>query len=477
MTTHLITLSGEQQELADETIDEIRSVFRGVVLTAQDADYDEVRMVQNAMFDRRPGLILRCSGVADVVDAIEFGRQRDLLMSVRGGGHSIAGTCTADDAMMIDLSAMRGVWVDAERRRVRVAGGCVWGDVDRETQLHGLAVPGGVVSTTGVAGLTLGGGIGWLHRKYGLACDALRSAEIVTPEGELLRVSETEHEELFWALRGGGGNFGVVVSFEFEAYPVGPMVWDATVMYAIEDAGEVMPQWRDWTTTVPDEITTRALYWTMPDSPLLPPEVRGRDVLIAAALYAGDADEGRDACAEIGRFATPIIDISETVPYRMAQSSFDPFFPKGGLESYWKSVYLDRIDDDAIAMIDRIGTDRPHPMTLIHVPLLGGAMGRVDAAETAFGDRSADYMLSIDGNWLDPADDEGNVEWVRSAHRAAVDLNSASGTYLNFGGDPDLNDYDREQAWGRNLARLRSVKRTYDPQNRFRLNANIPPEE
>jgi FAD/FMN-containing dehydrogenase len=477
MSTHVVTLAGERAALSDETVEEIRAIFRGVVLTPGDLDYDDARVVQNGMFDRRPGLIVRCTGIADVVDAVRFARERDLLVAVRGGGHSIAGTCTADDCLMIDLSAMRGVWVDPEHRRVRVGGGATWGDVDRETQLHALAVPGGVVSTTGVGGLTLGGGIGWIHRKHGLACDALRAADVVTPDGTLIRASESEHEDLFWALRGGGGNFGVVVGFEFEAYPLGPIVWDSTVMYAADDAGDVLPQWRDWAEAQPDEVTTRCVFWSMPAAPVLPPAVHDRDVYVVAALYAGDPEDGRKACADLAAFGTPLADLSDAVPYRMAQAAFDPFFPKGQLQSYWKSVYLDRLDQAAVDLSLRRGLDRPHPLTMIHLPLLGGAMARVDASATAFGDRSAQWMFSIDGNWTDPADNDANIGWVRDAYDEAVDLPSATGTYLNFGGDRDIDDSDRERAWGRNLARLREVKRTYDPENRFRLNANIPPAE
>jgi FAD/FMN-containing dehydrogenase len=378
---------------------------------------------------------------------------------------------------MIDLSAMRSVWVDPEQRRVRVAGGPTWGDVDREAQLHGLAVPGGVVSTTGVAGLTLGGGIGWLHRKYGLACDALRAAEVVTARGDIVRCSASENEDLFWALRGGGGNFGVVVSFEFEAYPLGPVVWNGMVVYPVDAAAEVLPRWRDWTSTVSDEVTSRAIMWSLPAAPEFPPAVHNRDVLITAALYAGDPDEGQRACRALAEFSEPLADMSQALLFRTAQSSLDPLFPKGGLQSYWKSVYLDQFDEEAVAFVSRVGQERPHPRTMVHVPLLGGAMSRVGATETAFGDRSAGYMLSLDGNWLDKADDDANIRWVRGAYDTAVTLRAASGTYLNFGGDADLDDADRARAWGRNVERLRRIKRSYDPENRFRLNPNIPPAE
>jgi len=477
MSAQVLTLGGERQRLSDETVEEIRAIFRGQVLTSDDVGYDEVRVIQNAMLDRRPGLIIRCSGTADVVDALKLAAARDLLVAIRGGGHSIAGTSTADDGLMIDLSAMRGVWVDPEQRRVRVAGGATWGDVDRETQLHGLAVPGGVVSTTGVAGLTLGGGIGWLHRKYGLACDALRAAEVVTARGEIVRCSESERADLFWALRGGGGNFGVVVSFEFEAYPLGPVVWNGMVVYPIDAAAEVLPRWRDWTSTVPDEVTSRAMCWSLPAVPAFPPVVHNRDVLITAALYAGDPNEGRQVCRELAELGSSLADMGEAVSYRTAQSALDPLFPKGELQSYWKSVYLDRLDEDAIAFMVHVGQDRPHPKTLVHAPLLGGAMSRVGATETAFGDRSARYILSMDGNWLDPADNDANIRWVREAYGGAIALPAASGTYLNFGGDADLDDADRVRAWGRNVERLRQIKRTYDPENRFRLNPNIPPAE
>lgn len=476
MSAQVLTLGGERRTLSDSTIEEIRSIFRGQILTSDDAGYDEVRVIQNAMLDRRPGLIIRCTGTADVTDAVRLARQRDLLVAVRGGGHSIAGTSTADDSLMIDLSEMRGVSVDPQRRRVRVAGGATWGDVDRETQLHGLAVPGGVVSTTGVAGLTLGGGIGWLHRRYGLACDALRAAEVVTPGGDVLRCDASEHEDLFWALRGGGGNFGVVASFEFEAHPVGPTVWYGMVVYPIEDAADVLPRWRDWASTVPDEVTSRAILWSLPADEAFPPAVRDRDVLITAALYAGNPDDGRRVCGPLAELGRPLADLSQAMAFRAVQTLLDPFFPKGGLQSYWKSVYLDRFENDAIAFVSRVSQDRPHPMTMVHLPLLGGAMARVGATDTAFSNRSAAYMLSLDGNWTDPPDDEANIRWVRSAYDEAATLPAASGTYLNFGGDADLDDSDRDRAWGHNLARLRQVKHAYDPENRLRLNPNIPPD-
>ncbi|MEV0134446.1 FAD-binding oxidoreductase [Dactylosporangium sp. NPDC050688] len=475
MTMTLRTRDGGRTAVADERIDELRTAFQGPLITPDDPGYDESRAVHNGMFDRHPGLIARCSGAADVIDAVGLARERDLLVAVRGGGHGIAGHCACDEAMMIDLSAMRGVWVNPAERLVRVQAGATWGDVDRETQMFGLAVPGGVVSTTGVAGLTLGGGLGWLHRKYGLTCDNLAAVEIVTADGALLRASETEHEELFWALRGGGGNFGVVTAFEFHAHPVGPVVMYGAAMYAAADAEEILPAWRDWTAGLPDEVTSRAMFWSMPATPLLPQEVQNRDVFITAAVYAGPPEDATTILGPVGRFGTPLADLSGPRPFRDVQRLLDWMFPKGQLRSYWKSVTVRELGDDVLGVVLRRGLDRPHPTTLVHVPQMGGAVQRVGANDTAFGDRSAQYIVSIDGNWTDAADTEANMRWVRDAFDEVNALPSASGTYLNFSSDLDLDSAGRQTAFAGNLDRLARVKRDFDPDNCFRLNNNIRP--
>jgi FAD/FMN-containing dehydrogenase len=471
----LSTLDDGQETVTDAQLDDLRMVFHGPLITPGDPGYDEIRVVQNGMFDRRPGLIVRCSGVADVIDAVNLARERNLLATVRGGGHAIAGHSIFDGALMIDLSAMRGVWVNPAERTVRVAGGATWGDVDRETQIFGLAVPGGIISTTGVAGLTLGGGIGWLHRKYGLSCDNLTAAEVVTADGDLIRATETEHEELFWALRGGGGNFGIVTAFEFAAHPVGPIVAQSAAMYAASDAEAILPAWRDWTTSLPDEVTSRAMFWSMPETPALPPEVHNQDVFIIAAVYAGPPDDGAQALRPVGAFGTPLADLSGPLSFRAVQSQLDAFFPKGKLLSYWKSAYAHEFGDDLIEVLLRRGLERPHPLTLVHVPQLGGMVRAVGADATAFGDRSAEYIVSIDGSWTDPADNEANMAWVRSAFNEVSALPAVSGTYLNFSGDPHLDSPSTRAAFGGNLDRLAQIKRDYDPDNRFRLNNNIPP--
>jgi FAD/FMN-containing dehydrogenase len=472
MALRIETLSGGTTTLPEEQVEELRMMtFRGPLIGPGDDSYDEARVVQNAMHDRRPGLIIRCSGTADVIDAVNLAREHQLLTAVRGGGHSIGGLCTCDDGVMIDLSAMRGVWVDPDRRVVRVQGGCTWGDVDREAQAFGLAVPGGIVSTTGVAGLTLGGGIGWLHRKWGLACDNLLAAEIVTADGQLLRASGSQNEDLFWALRGGGGNFGVVTAFEFAAHELGPIVMAAAPIYGVDAADDVMRAWRAWTETLPDEVTTRSVFWSMPEDPSLPPAVHNQEVLILGALYAGSADEGETVLQPIREFATPLADLSEQMPYRMFQAAFDPFFPKGEIASYWKSTYLPALNDDAVDLVVKRARSRLSPLTLVHVPLMGGATSRLGATETAFGDRSAPYMLSVDGNWVEPDHAQAEIAWVRETIDEAQRF--SSGTYLNFGGDEPDASAAVEAAFGENLPRLREIKQKYDPQNLFRLNNNI----
>ncbi len=467
------TLSGETTTVDDKKLEELQMTFHGPLVTQGEDGYDEARAIHNGLIDRRPALIMRCSGTADVIDAVDLAREYGLLTAVRGGGHSVAGHSVCDRGLLIDLSGMRGVWVDPASRVVRVQGGATWGDVDRETQAFGLAVPGGVVSSTGVAGLTLGGGIGWLHRKYGLSCDNLRAVEIVTADGKLLRASESENEDLFWGLRGGGGNFGVVTSFEFTAHPVGPIVMCAVPMYA-DDLDGVFRAWCDWAGTVPDEVTTRAMFWTVPEDPHMPPQAHGRQVLIAGAVYAGPPEEGEGILRPARNLGTPLVDLSGPMPYRMLQSAFDFFFTKGTLASYWKSLFLRELTGRTADLIVECGLARTTPQSMIHVPLLGGAVSRVGPRDTAFGDRDACGMLSVDGNWVDQ-DAAAHIAWVRHVIGQAEEL-STGGTYLNFDGDEPARAPELvPAAFGENLQRLTDLKRRYDPRNLFRLNANIPP--
>ena len=342
-------------------IEDLAGKVQGELIGPGDPDYDEARRVWNGMIDRRPAVIARCRGVADVVACVRFAADHDLLLAVRGGGHNVAGFGTCDGGLVIDLSAMRGVRVDPVRRTVRAEGGATWGDLDRETQLFGLAAPGGIVSKTGIAGLTLGGGQGWLRRTHGMSCDNLISADVVTADGRLLVASETENADLFWALRGGGGNFGVVTSFEYRLHPVGPMVAFAGPVYPLEQTAQVMAGFRDFVADAPDEINASATWWSIPAVPGFPEEIHGREVLILAAVYAGPPEEGEARLMPLRQLAEPILDLSATLPFTALQQLFDPFFPRGELRHYWKSLYLaglgSEVVDEIVAWIQR----RPSP--------------------------------------------------------------------------------------------------------------------
>ena len=391
-------------------------------------------MVENLAINRRPGLIIRCSGKADVIDGVNLAREHGLLLAVRAGGHHVAGHGTVDGGLVLDLRDMNGVWVDPANQTVRVQGGATWGQVDREAQIFGLAVPGGVVSTTGVGGLTLGGGIGWLHRKWGLACDNLLSAQVVLASGELVTASDDDNPDLFWAIRGGGGNFGVVVDFTFRAHEVGPEVALAAVFHDAASGAELMPQWRDLALRAGDEVTTRALYWSLPASDALPPPVQGKDVFIIAALYAGDKQQGQGIIDEFRNLGSPLFDMTDHIPtYRAFQSGFDALLTN--LHSYWKSMYLDELTDDALAFIHERAMARPDPSVLIHVPIMGGATAPWVPTKRRSATAVRPFMLSIDGGTYDPAKFDEVRDWVRGSIEAARRLDGAGGAYLNFSGD------------------------------------------
>ncbi len=475
MAAEIATRDGGTTTLDAGVLGEFAMSFHGDILTPGDLGYDEARVTYNAMVDRRPAMILRCTGAADVVDAVNLVREHGLLASVRGGGHSVAGLSVHDEAVMIDLSRMRGVHVDPGRRRARAQAGAELGDVDRETQLHGLATPAGVISTTGAAGLTLGGGIGWLRRKYGLTCDNLVSVEIVTADGQLRVADENQHPDLFWAVRGGGGNFGIVTSFEYRLHPVGPLVYAALPMYPAEDAAHVLRGWREFVADVPDEITSAAIVITMPPDPSLPEPLHGRAVVVTGGLYAGPADDGEQALKPLRELGTPLADLSSVMPYRALQSSFDPFFPKGQWRSYWKSTYLADLPDDAIDLVAERALQRPGPFTVFNLQHLGGVMGRIAPHETAFAQRNAPFLLSVDGTWADAADDETAIAFVRRLWDDLQPFGTGGTAYLEMLGAVDDSDPLVRATHGDNLARLAEAKATYDPDNVFRLNRNIAP--
>jgi FAD/FMN-containing dehydrogenase len=457
--------------LDEPTIQAFTMTMRGPVLGPDDPDYDTTRAIQNGLIDRRPGLIARCTGAADVIAAVNFAREHDLLVAVRGGGHNVAGNAVCDDGLMIDLSPMRGVHVDAKAQTVRAQGGALWGDVDRETQVFGLATPGGAVSTTGVAGLTLHGGFGHLRRKYGLCLDNLLSVDIVTADGQLRVASETENADLFWAVRGAGSNFGVVTSFEFRLHPVGPILMLCAPMYAQADAPYVLRVWRDFMEKAPEDISSIAIFWNVPAG--FPDEIAGKPVVIPAAIYAGSAEEGARVLQPLRELATPIADLSGQIPYTAIQTAFDPFWPKG-LLTYFKALYVDGLSDDLIDELCRIDAGRPSPMSPLAIWHHGGALQHVSAEATAFGRRDAPYLVSFDSAWTDPQETEPNITWAREGW-AAMHRHSSGGVYLNFPGFGEEKEDLLRAAYGPNYERLRTLKAKYDPTNRFRMNFNIPP--
>ena len=446
---------------------------RGAVLRPGDQGYDDARAIWNGLIDRRPALIVQCSGAADVVDAVNFARENGLLLSVKGGGHNVAGNAVNDDGLVIDLSLMRGVHVDPATRTMRAQGGATWGDADRETQLYGLAVPGGVVSTTGIAGLTLHGGVGHLRRKHGLSLDNLLSVDIVTADGRLRRASATENEDLFWAVRGAGSNFGVVTSFEFQAHPVGPTVMVGAVFYALEDARSVLTAWRDYMDAAPEELSTVAIFWSVPPGEPFPPEHHGKAVLIVAGAYAGSLEDGEPIVQPLRELARPLIDLSGPWPWVGLQSGFDALFPKGALY-YWKARSLADLPEGVIDEVADFAARRPTPLTDIVVWHHGGAMSRVGDTETAYAGRDALFHVNGEVSWTDPAQSDEAIAWGREFWDA-MGRHSTGGVYLNFPGLGEEKEALVRAGYGANYERLAELKAKYDPTNLFRMNLNITP--
>jgi FAD/FMN-containing dehydrogenase len=457
--------------LGEATVQELRDALHGEVITPADDGYLEACKIWNGMHDgRRPGLIARCSGTADVMAAVGFARSNDLELAVRGGGHSIAGFSTNDGGMVIDLSAMRDVRVDPARRRAYAGGGALWADVDHETQAHGLATTGGLVSTTGVAGFTLGGGIGWLMRKYGLACDNLVGADVVTADGQLVHASESENADLLWGLRGGGGNFGIVTQFELELHPVGPVVYAGLIFYPGEKAAELLRRFRDWSADAPDDVTALVNLTAAPPLPVIPEEWHGKKVAVLVAVSTGPIEEGEGLVQELRAIGEPIADLIHPMPYLMIQGLLDPLWPKG-IQAYFKATNLARLDDELIDSFCKLHLDTPGPQCEIHVHQMGGAVARIGEAETAFSERSMPFLLNVVTGWQDEDATDDHVAWARSVVEAASP-SSTGRAYVNFFGDTDV----ARSAYGEDTyARLAALKDEYDPTNLFRLNQNIEP--
>ena len=458
----------------DEAVPELGGQLRGRLVEPDDTNYDEVRAVWNGMVDKRPRLIVQCVGVADVRAAVAFGREHDLPIAVRGGGHNVAGDAVCDGGLVVDLSLMRGVRVDASSGTVRAEGGVTIGDLDRETQVFGLAVPMGVVTETGIAGLTLGGGFGWMRRKHGLSCDALRSADVVTADGRLVAASATQHADLLWALKGAGGNFGVVTSLEYQAVPVGPDVFFAFVVHAGTDAREALTAYRSWAATAPEEVSSFAILWHAPELDEIPAEHHGLPIVVHLAMHCGSPAEGEAALQPLRDLGQPIADLSGTMPYLDVQRFFDEDYPAHTMRYYWKSRYLGELPDEAIDRMVALNEATPSHHSTIDVWQLGGALARVGAQQSALGDRSAAFLIGIESNWEDPGDDTAAVQWGREVY-AALEPFATAAEYLNFPGTNETPERSVRGTFGANLERLVAVKRRYDPDNVFRINANIDP--
>ncbi len=437
--------------------------MRGPVLDRTHPDYDAARRVWNGLIDRHPAVIARCADTADVVEAVEVARRFRPVVSIRGGGHQVAGGAVCDDGLVIDLSTMRGVHVDPVARTARVEAGARWADVDRATQQFGLVTPGGEVSQTGVAGFTLGGGMGRIMRAHGLACDNVRSLEIVTADGVVRTASRTEHTDLFWAACGGGRGLGVVTSFEFDLYPLGPQVATAQVFYPYEQARQVLRGWRDLTLDAPVTVAPEIVLWSVPPDPAIPSELHGQKVVIVAAVYAGDPAHGSAALAPLRQLGDPLMDVSGTVPYVAVQSALDPAFPDGG-RYFFKSHFLDGLDDDAIDAVLACDAKRPNPESLMVIRTLGGAIARVSGEDGSYPHRGARYNLSIDANWSDPAFDGTALDWARTSW-TALDPFSNGGVYVNFAGLDD--ETARTAVYGASARRLDDVRRFYDADGVF----------
>jgi FAD/FMN-containing dehydrogenase len=461
--------------LGTATLNELGQELQGELIRPEDSGYDEARAIWNGAHDRRPALIVRCAGVEDVRHSVGFARSEGLEVAVRGGGHSIPGFSTVDGGVVIDLSPMKGIKVDEKKSTVVAEGGLTWGELDAETQKHGLAVTGGLVSTTGVAGFTLGGGIGWLMRKHGLACDNLRSAEIVTADGQAITASADENADLFWGLRGGGGNFGIVTSFEFDLHSVGPTVAAGPIFYPGDDAAEILRRYREIAAELPDEMTTLVNLLTAPPAPFLPEDWHGKKLIAVIGCYAGPSDEGLKAMQPLRELAEPVADLFGEMPYVQMQGLIDDLYPRG-TKAYMKAGYMSDLDDHAIeTLVSHHQDEAIAPSAELHIHHFGGAVARVGDEETAYGERQAPYVLNLLGFSHDDGGMEPHSEW---ANRVYGDLEPSltGGAYINF-----LSSEGEERvkaAYGaEKFDRLQALKDRYDPTNLFHLNQNVPPSK
>jgi FAD/FMN-containing dehydrogenase len=467
-----VTAIAEGLTLDATALAELQGGIRGEIVGRDDPDYDEHRKIWNGSIDRRPALIARCAGVADVIDAVKFGRQNGLPVAVRSGGHSFPGHSVADDAFVIDLGLMKGIRVDPEARLARVQAGVLLGELDRETQAFGLAAPSGIVTHTGVAGLTLGGGIGWIMRKHGLSIDRLRSVDLVTADGELVKASADENEDLFWGVRGGSGNFGIVTDFEFELVPLGPIVLAGPIFWPMEDSPEVLRFYRDWVADAPDELMTIVVHRKAPPLPFVPEELHGKPVVMVIACYAGPVEEGEKVVRPMKEFGSPAADVCAPKPFLTHQAMFDPSFVAGRWY-YFKSCDVAELSDEIIDITAEQSLQIESPLTAYPIWQMGGAVARVGENDTAFGGRNAGFTYNIGCCTATIEGFDEEREWVRSFWSALEPWHE--GVYVNFLGDEGA-DRVRQSYGAEKYDRLRTLKRKYDPDNFFRINQNIPPD-
>ena len=466
------TLGGTTKTLGGDALAALAAGLRGPVCMPGEAGYDEARTIWNGMIDRKPAAVVRCAGTSDVMKAVHFAGENDLLVAVRGGGHNIAGKAVCDGGLLIDLSGMRSVRVDPEGKTAWVEPGATLADFDKETQSFALTTPVGVNSTTGIAGLTLGGGFGWTTRKLGMTIDNLTAVDIVTADARRIRASDTENADLFWAVRGGGGNFGIVTGFEFRLHPLGPEVMSGLVVHPFENAPGLLRQYREFVKSAPDELTCWVVMRKAPPLPFLPEAWHGKEVLIFAACYAGDMAEGEKAMATLRGFGDPIADVISPHPFAGWQAAFDPLLTPGA-RNYWKSHNFGELADGALDKFVEYGGKLPSPECEIFIAHLGGAMGRVASDATAYAGRDAEFILNVHTRWQDPADDDTCIAWARDFFRATRPF-AMDTVYINFLTEEEEEDR-LARAYDANFARLADVKARYDPNNLFRVNLNIAP--
>jgi len=468
----LTTIHGRSSSLSEALVNELATSMKGKLVMPADTDYDATRAIWNAMIDRRPGLIARCANADDIARCVQFARRHKLLVAVRGAGHNIAGNAVCDGGLMLDLSPMKGIQVDPAKRVAKVEPGVTLGELDTATQAHALATPLGINSTTGVAGLALGGGFGWLSRKFGLTVDSLLAADVVTADARRLRVSQDSSPDLFWAIRGGGGNFGVVSSFEFRLHPVGPEVLAGLIVHPFADARGLLQQYRELTAKAPDDLTVWVVMRKAPPLPFLPAEYHGKEVLVFAACYAGAIPEGERALKPLRALGKPIADVIGPMPFAGWQTAFDPLLTPGA-RNYWKSHNFPALGDELIDILRRYIDKLPTPLSEIFIGQMGGASGRIASDATAYAQRDAAYVMNVHTRWESASDDARCIAWARELFEATRPF-ATGGVYVNF---MPFDEGDRvESAYGKNYERLLVLKRKYDPDNLFRMNQNIRPD-